>query len=285
MNNDFRPMRHVEMLHIGKVLSDSINGITGEKPVAVPGTASMGFAPNASVEPYKADGGTYDSATASGDITVNGRIAGLPLNMMGDLFGYRFDEGTKRLVLSDPNPADHFIKYRIAKNGGGWRYITIYKGKYVLGEQTASGEGTGFMDVSFSGTATKSRAEDGYIDMVDDDNLPAGVDASDIEKQWFESLIWSPDLPTLTGITVTASQASLPVGATETVAVTASYSDGSSVDVTKSCALASSDDTKLSVNNSGIITGVAAGTSLKVTAIYQGKMAQSANIAVSTANA
>jgi uncharacterized protein YjdB len=66
--------------------------------------------------------------------------------------------------------------------------------------------------------------------------------------------------PTLSSISVTPANPSITVGATRQFTATGEYSDGSSHDITTQVTWSSSNTSFATVNNSGLATGVAAGT-------------------------
>jgi len=66
---------------------------------------------------------------------------------------------------------------------------------------------------------------------------------------------------TLSSIAVTPANPSIKVGATQQFAATGTYSDGSTQDITASATWSSSDETKATINASGLATAVAAGSS------------------------
>ena len=79
---------------------------------------------------------------------------------------------------------------------------------------------------------------------------------------------------TLESIAVSPDSATVGLGASAHLTATATYSDASTQDVTTVAGWSSSDTTKVTVDNNGVISGVAAG-SATVTAQYQGQAAQS----------
>ena len=73
-------------------------------------------------------------------------------------------------------------------------------------------------------------------------------------------------------LALTPATTTFPVGATRQLAVAATYSDGAIVDVTASSVYAAASPAFVSVSNSGLITGVAPGTSA-LNATFAGKTA------------
>jgi len=269
---EFSVLKKVEKLHIGTVLTDTAGGITGTVPTAIPGTAEAGFNTNSKVETYRADGGAYESATAEGDLDIALKVAGLPLGMLADLFGYLQNAITKVLTIGTPVAGDKFVQYRIQKANGAWRYVTILKSKLAFGEQKTSGEGTGFSDVSFSGNGVKTIFDGAYVRMMDDDDLPAGTTAADLANNWFTDIYWVPGAATLASIAITPTSNALAVGAAVQLVVTATFTPSGTTVVTPYAAYASSDVAKCTVSGAGVITGIAAGTAT-ISVIYNGKIA------------
>ena len=68
--------------------------------------------------------------------------------------------------------------------------------------------------------------------------------------------------PTVSSITVGPSSVNIPVGSTQQMAATATYSDGSTGDVTSKSGISwqSSDSTEATVTNTGVVKGIAAGS-------------------------
>ncbi len=98
----------------------------------------------------------------------------------------------------------------------------------------------------------------------------------------------------LVSLALTPAATTFQVGSTRQLAATATYSDGSVVDVTANTAFSSATPAAVSVSNTGLITGVGAGASSIITASFSGKTATAtanttaatlSSITVSPANA
>jgi len=79
-------------------------------------------------------------------------------------------------------------------------------------------------------------------------------------------------LKKLAGLSIEASSTSLDIDGTVQLAVSAIYSDASSVDVTSSAGYVSSDNAVLTVSTGGLVTGLSDGTGI-ISVTYQGKAA------------
>ena len=85
----------------------------------------------------------------------------------------------------------------------------------------------------------------------------------------------SSSTPTVTGLVVTPTTVSLPNGTTQQLSVTATYSDGSSRNVTSQAAWSVSPSTVAKVSSSGLLTSTAQGTGT-ITATMSSQSAHSA---------
>src|SRR5438477_13062521 len=77
---------------------------------------------------------------------------------------------------------------------------------------------------------------------------------------------------TLVSLSLAPKSPSIVVSGTEQFTATANYSDGSTQSVTNSATWTSSDTSKASVQNTGVASGIAAGSST-ITATYSGQSA------------
>ena len=89
-----------------------------------------------------------------------------------------------------------------------------------------------------------------------------------------------PVVPVLRSVEVTPEEASIEVGETQQFTATATYSGGSTVDVTADADWASSNTGVATIDDAGLATGVAAGTT-GITATFEGTMSDPARLNVS----
>lgn len=80
-------------------------------------------------------------------------------------------------------------------------------------------------------------------------------------------------VPTVTGITVTPPTAALSIGASQPLTAVATYSDGTTADVTQNATWTSASPNIVDVSVAGVVLGVSAGGPVNVTATYAGQVA------------
>ena len=130
--------------------------------------------------------------------------------------------------------------------------------KDLTGSSTFAASPSGVVSVSTGGLVTGVAAG------------TATITASSGGKSGMMSVTVPAPAVTLTSVAVTPATAMLAVAATEQLTVTGTYSDGSTKDLTNSSTFAASPSGVVSVSNSGLVTGVAAGTAM-ITATSGGK--------------
>lgn len=193
-NQVYMPVVNVDNFHYGKVLSDTAEGIAGQEPKAVPGLVEVGFNRNAQSATFFADGGPYATATGAGEFDGAVGVADIPAGLSADFYGDTYDSKTGELLLGEINSPDNFIQYRVQKSTGAWRYVTIYKAKFMPNEQNAKTKGgsVDFQTNGFSFKAAQTVFNGKAARMLDDDdpNLPTGVTPEVIAEKWFTDINW-----------------------------------------------------------------------------------------------
>lgn len=184
----------VDMLHYGKMLTDTADGYTAETPKKIPGLTEAGFNRNGQSGSFYADNVLYDTAVGDGDMDVAIACADVPPELQSELFGYEYKDG---VLLGTPlNSPYVFIQYRIQKSSGAYRYVTIFKLKALPKEENVTTKG-GSINFQTNGFTLKGAArmqDNAYYRIMDDDdpNLPEGVTAKIIEENWFTDVSWVP---------------------------------------------------------------------------------------------
>ena len=126
-------------------------------------------------------------------------------------------------------------------------------------------------DVDWStGSATKAAVDKGAVIGVTDGTT--SVTAS-LEGQTASAQVDVVSTSTLVGITVTPSTVSLVAGTSQPLTAKATWSDGSTTDVTGSATWTSANANVVDVDGAGVVFGVTAGGPITVTAAFAGKTA------------
>lgn len=201
MEQKYIPMIGVDMLHYAKVTADSTTEYTAESPTRVAGLTEAGINLNPQTGTFYADNGPYAAAAALGEFDIAISCADVPPSLRADLFGYDYDAATGELLMTDLNPPDVAIQFRVQKSDNAYRYFTIYKAKAVPNEERVQTKG-GSINFQTNGFSLKGakRLKDGalYRQLDDDDpNLPEGVTPEVIASKWFTDVDWAVAAPTV----------------------------------------------------------------------------------------
>lgn len=131
----------VDKLYYALVLSDTEEGTTYSAPIWLQGVNSVSYNPNTQTQSYDADGGTYESYSADGDIQTTITVADLLPEHYAALMGLQHDvNGVVTEDLSD-NPPEVAIGFRSQKSNGAQRFIWIMKGKFSKQQEDYTSKG------------------------------------------------------------------------------------------------------------------------------------------------
>lgn len=96
-----------------------------------PGVISVNINPNASQETLFADDGPYDTATTLGKIDVEINKAELTTENKADLLGHQVDSKGGIAYGDSDVPPWVAIGFRTLKSNGNYRFVWLYKGKFM----------------------------------------------------------------------------------------------------------------------------------------------------------
>lgn len=131
------------------------------EPVSAPGVMSININPNGTVETLFADDGPYESATTNGQIEVEIQKNQLKTTEKAALLGHTID-GDGGIVYGDSDvPPYVAIMFRTLRSNGKYRYVTLYKGKFVDPEDNneTKGDGINFQSETITGRFLKLSTE------------------------------------------------------------------------------------------------------------------------------
>ena len=111
----------VDKLYYALVLSDTEEGTTYSAPIWLQGVNSVSYNPNTQTQSYDADGGTYESYSADGDIQTTITVADLLPEHYAALMGLQHD-----------------VNGVVTEDSVSYTHLDVYK-RQALGYMTACG--------------------------------------------------------------------------------------------------------------------------------------------------
>ncbi len=106
-----------------------------------PGVMSLNINPNASQETIFYDDGPGESATTLGNIEVEIQKNELTTEQKADLLGHTIDSKGAIVYGANDVPPWVAIGYRTLKSNGKYRYVWLYKGKFLEPEDNSETKG------------------------------------------------------------------------------------------------------------------------------------------------
>jgi len=106
-----------------------------------PGVMSLNINPNASQETIFYDDGPGESATTLGNIEVEIQKNELTTEQKADFLGHTIDAKGAIVYGANDTPPWVAIGYRTLKSNGKYRYVWLYKGKFLEPEDNSETKG------------------------------------------------------------------------------------------------------------------------------------------------
>jgi phi13 family phage major tail protein len=180
---------------------------------SAPGVMSLNINPNASQETIFYDDGPGESATTLGNIEVEIQKNELTTEQKADLLGHTIDSKGAIVYGANDTPPWVAIGFRTLKSSGKYRYVWLYKGKFLEPEDNSEtkGDSINFQAETIVGQFVK--VEKKYtIDGKEIQPWKYEIDAeyeeadSSLMATWFEEVKYPNSTATLAP-TITASWA------------------------------------------------------------------------------
>lgn len=108
---------------------------------SAPGVMSLNINPNASQETVFYDDGPGESATTLGNIEVEIQKNELTTEQKADLLGHTIDSKGAIIYGANDTPPWVAIGFRTLKSNGKYRYVWLYKGKFLEPEDNSETKG------------------------------------------------------------------------------------------------------------------------------------------------
>lgn len=188
----------VSNLHYAKMTTEETltTPPTYETPVSAPGVMSVNINPNASVDTLFADDGPFETAVTIGQCEVEIQKNALSTQNKADLLGKTIDIKGGLVSSSTDIPPWVAVGFRSLKSNGKYRYVWLYKGKFMDPEDNneTKGDSINWQSDTITGNFAKLMYEQTYqgksispwkYDMDEDDE---SADAA-IIAGWFDAVV------------------------------------------------------------------------------------------------
>ena len=178
--------RGIDSVYYAKVLTDTKEGITFDTPKYLCPVAELGKTTESSSEAHYYDNKALISLTSEGADEVTLSTSGIPIDVLADITGKYFDATLGVMSENNGMAPDIALLYRTKGTDGKYRYVTRYKMKASIPDETVATENDGTdangQELTLTGVSTVHEfAKGGSAKAVVCDTRYDAVDVSD----WF----------------------------------------------------------------------------------------------------
>lgn len=135
--------RGIDSVYFAKVLSDTAEGIEFDTPKYLCPVAELGKTTESSSEAHYYDNKALISLTSEGADEVTLTTAGIPIDILAEITGKYFDSTLGVMAENSGNAPDIALLYRTKGTDGKYRYVTRYKMKASIPDETVATENDG----------------------------------------------------------------------------------------------------------------------------------------------
>ena len=180
-----------------KVLADSAEGTTYDKPCNLRGLVEISPTDSGGSDVFDADNGAYETTSYIENIGHEITNADIPPEVDAMWRGIERKAGLVE-VSNDTQNVYFGVAWRILKSDGTYRYIRYYKGSYSfasnVGGKTKSSSGAPEKQTAKATyTAVQRDYDSNYYAYFDEADMPAGMTREELEDKWFTDLNWYPE--------------------------------------------------------------------------------------------
>lgn len=254
--------RGVEGLVAAPVLTDDTAEMTFGDVIEVAGVSEISKEVDSSNEAHYYDNVAAVVISSTGADTISINTSAIPDDVLAKITGQVYDASRAMLVEQERTPGYWALGYRTKDTNGYERFVWRLKGTFTVPNETNQTEDNGTdangQTVTYTGVSTIHKFT---LTGKSSKAITVNTHENPVTAADFFATVQTPDTvqpvnpPVVTGIGVAPSTASIEVA--ETVELTATlYPAGATGTITWT----SSDDTYASVDASGKVTGVAAGS-------------------------
>lgn len=264
--------RGVDDLYVAKVLQDTAEAYVCTDPIRLAPVAEVGKTVDSPSEAHYYDNKPLIVIRGEGDDQIQIIVAPPELRRLSYVTGKSFDETTGMMVDGEASNDYYALMYRTKGNDGKYRYVARNKGVFSIPAETNATENNGTdannVTINYTGIYTTHEFnkgklnEDGTWEKGSAKGVVVDTRYGLADVSTFFDAVQTPDTiqasgtVAATGVALAPSELALTVGETSQLVPVVLPTNASNKAVTFS----SSDDTKASVTDAGLVTAVAAGT-------------------------
>jgi phi13 family phage major tail protein len=135
--------RGIDSVYYAKVLSDTKDAISFDEPKYLAPVAELGKTTEASSEAHYYDNKALISLSSEGADELTLSLSAIPIDVLADITGKYFDESLGMMAENSGIAPDIALLYRTKGTDGEYRYVTRYKMKASIPEETVGTENDG----------------------------------------------------------------------------------------------------------------------------------------------
>ena len=135
--------RGIDSVYYAKVVSDTREAITFGEPKYLAPIAELGKTTEASSEAHYYDNKALISLSSEGADELTLSLSAIPIDVLADITGKYFDESLGMMSENSGIAPDIALLYRTKGTDGEYRYVTRYKMKASIPEETVATEDDG----------------------------------------------------------------------------------------------------------------------------------------------
>lgn len=263
--------RGVDDLYVAEVIKDDETGYECSTPIRLAPVAEVGKSVDTSSESHYYDNLPLIVIQGEGDDTIALTVAPPELERLAFIIGKSFDGDTGMMVDSPKVDKYYALMYRTKGNDGKYRYVSRLKGKFSNPDDTSATEDNGTtannQSITFTGIYTIYKFTKGqYVGGVWEEAAAKGIVVDTrygkADVSTFFSAVQTPDTIQTSAVvnvtTVSLAPPSISLAPTESAQLVPTVLPANATD--KSVSYGSSDSEVATVDESGKVTAVAAGT-------------------------
>ena len=135
--------RGIDSVYYAKVVSDTREAITFGEPKYLAPIAELGKTTEASSDAHYYDNKALISLSSEGADELTLSLSAIPIDVLADITGKYFDESLGMMSENSGIAPDIALLYRTKGTDGEYRYVTRYKMKASIPEETVATEDDG----------------------------------------------------------------------------------------------------------------------------------------------